>query len=196
MEVATVSIIDVIDQLETLVASGRHVPFTPNVVVNEEDVLELIDRARLELPDEIRQARYTVEEQQRLITEAEEHSQRLLATAEGDAQALHRQAQEQAAALVAQHEITRGAEQRAAEITQEAQASASRVRAEADAYVRQVMEELERQLVAAAQSVHQATTQVEDHLDRAAATVRKGIESLPPPTGALPAETTARRRRR
>ncbi len=54
------SIIDVIDELETLVAGGRRVPFTPSVVVNEEEALELIDRARLELPEEIRQARYTV----------------------------------------------------------------------------------------------------------------------------------------
>ena len=188
------SIIDVIDQLETLVGSGRRVPFTPNVVVNEEEALDLIDRARLELPDEIKQARYTVEEQQRLIAEAEEHAQRLVAAGEEEAKGIHRAAQEHAAQLVAQHEIVRAAEERAAELLQEAQTSAGRVRAEADAYVRQVMEDLAAQLAAAQQASRQAAGQLDEQLDRAAATVRKGIESLPPPGTA--AEPAGRRRRR
>ena len=65
------SIIDVIDQLEGLLAGGRRVVFTPNVIVNEEEALELIDRARLELPEELKQAHWTAQERERLIAEAE-----------------------------------------------------------------------------------------------------------------------------
>jgi cell division septum initiation protein DivIVA len=190
------SIIDVLDQLETLVASGRHVPFTPSVVVSEEEALDLIDRARLELPEEIRQARYTVEERERVLAEAEEQAQRLAQSAESDAQGLLDQAREQAGALVDQHEITRAAEQRAAEIAAAARAEADRVRADADAYVRQVMEELERQLGAARAAVGQATTQFEEHLERAATTVRRGIEALPGGASTGADDPGARRRRR
>ena len=188
------SIIDVIDQLETLLASGRRVPFTPNVVVNEEEVLELVDRARLELPDEIRQARYPVEQQQQLIAEAEEHAHRLVDAAEEDARRTDETARQHAASLVAQHEITRGAEQRATQIVGEAEQAAARIRAEADAYVRQVMDDLDRQLDAATQAVGQALQQLDEHLGRTAATVRKGLDSLPPPGPA--AESGTRRRRR
>lgn len=189
------SIIDVIDQLETLVSSGRRVPFTPNVVVNEEEVLDLLDRARLELPEEIRQARYTVEQQQRLIEEAEEQARRLLARAEADATQMDAAAREHAEALVAQHEITRGAEQRGGQIVGEAEQAALRIRTDADAYVRQVMEELEQQIAVATQGAQQAMHQLDELLVRTAATVRKGIESLPPP-GTVAEPSASRRRRR
>src|ERR1700736_839715 len=46
--------IDLVDALEDLVGGARRLPFTPSVVVNEEEILELVDRIRLALPDDLR----------------------------------------------------------------------------------------------------------------------------------------------
>ncbi|TMD72057.1 MAG: ATPase, partial [Chloroflexi bacterium] len=39
-------------------------------MLNEDELMELIDQIRFNLPDEIKQANWTVSEQQRIMTEA------------------------------------------------------------------------------------------------------------------------------
>ena len=177
------SVIDLLDRLESLVVNGKRIVFTPNVVVNEDEALDLIDRARMQLPEEMKQAHWVVDEQDRLLAEAREtaealleeareaaesttagareEAERLAATARQDAERLGREAAEHAAALVSQNAVTRAAEERARTLVDEAEERAARVATEADAYAREGMETLEGQL--------QRTVQ----------TVRKGIDSLP-----------------
>ena len=57
--------------------NARHVPLSNNVMVNEDEAMELIDQIRFNLPDEIKQANWTVSEQQRIITEAHAEFKRL-----------------------------------------------------------------------------------------------------------------------
>jgi hypothetical protein len=61
--------------------------------------------------------------------------------------------------------------------------------------VREVMETLEREVSSAAEAVRHSVGQLEQHLDRTSATIRKGIDSLPPP-GTVAVESSGRRRRR
>ncbi|MGH7750030.1 MAG: hypothetical protein ACREQ5_35470, partial [Candidatus Dormibacteria bacterium] len=179
------SVIDLLDRLESMVVNGKRIVFTPNVVVNEDEALDLIDRARMQLPEEMKQAHWVIDEQDRLLsqaretaealaeeageaaerttTEAHAEAERLVATARQDAERLGREAIDHAAALVSQHAVTRAAEERARGLVEDAEERAAHVAAEADAYAREVMEGLDAQL--------QRTVQ----------TVRKGIESLPAP---------------
>ncbi len=76
------TVIDLVDQLEELVSTGRRVPFTAGVVVNEDEVLELIDRTRLALPDELTQARHLLEDQRRVLVDADQEAERILTRAE------------------------------------------------------------------------------------------------------------------
>ncbi len=61
VESERVSIFDVLDQLEALVNQSRRVPLTPNVVINEDEILDAIDQIRVGLPDEIKEARLVLE---------------------------------------------------------------------------------------------------------------------------------------
>ncbi len=155
------SVIDLIDQLEELVSTGRRVPFTAGVVVNEDEALELIDRARLGLPDELTQARHLLEDRHRVVDEAEQESERILARAEAEAKRLVDEAAARAQTMMGEHEIAEQARVHAAAVVAEAEEGAAKIRAEADAYAREVM------------------LRLEDQLMRAATTVRKGIDALP-----------------
>ncbi|HEX6492633.1 MAG TPA: hypothetical protein VF112_03920, partial [Candidatus Dormibacteraeota bacterium] len=72
------SVIDLLDRLESLVVNGKRIVFTPNVVVNEDEALDLIDRARMQLPEEMKQAHWVIEEQDRLIGQARETAEQLV----------------------------------------------------------------------------------------------------------------------
>jgi cell division septum initiation protein DivIVA len=160
-EVEAVSVLALVDQLEELVGSARRVPLSASVVVNEDDALELIDRIRLGLPEELLQARQRLEDSGRIVAGAEEEAERVLRRAEQEAEKLIHEAGDRATALVGKNAVTEQARDRAAALIAEAEAQAAAVRVEADAYARDVMVRLEEELF------------------RLVSTIRKGIETLP-----------------
>ena len=176
------TVIDLVDQLEELVTTGRRVPFTTGIVVNEDEVLELIDRTRLGLPDELVQARHLLEDQRRVLADAREEAEHILGRAEDEASrvldeanaqrgvvigeahsradALLAEAQAHVSAMVSEHAIVEHAHEHAATVLAEAEERAAQTCTDADAYAREVMLRLEEQLM------------------RQATTVRKGIDAL------------------
>ena len=67
-------IMALIDKLEDLIATGKKVPLTNSVVVNEKDLYDIIDEVRATLPDELKQARWIVKERQEMVEEAEKEA--------------------------------------------------------------------------------------------------------------------------
>lgn len=113
-----------IDELEDALAEGRRVFFSGRLLVDEERILDIIDRMRVAVPDELKQARRVIAEQERLI---------------GEAQTQVRQAMEEQGLLAA-------VEAERARLLAQAEDDAAGVRAGADDYARQVLEDLEQRL--------------------------------------------------
>jgi vacuolar-type H+-ATPase subunit H len=170
----TESVLELVDQLEDMVAGARRLPLSASVVVNEDELLELVDRIRLGLPDELVQARHTLEDGDRVVAAAQQEAERTLGSAEHDAERMVREAREHASALVSQHHIVTEAQARADSLLADAEERATTVRMEADSYAREVMSHLEEQLT------------------RAVHTVRRGLETLP---GSPPGRRAGRRGR-
>ena len=118
-------------------------------MINEDEVMELIDQVRFNLPDEIKQANWTVSEQQRIITEAHAEAARIMS-----------RANERAEETSSDHEVLRRAERHAAQVIKDAQAKSDQIIHEAEQYA---LEQLK---------------QLEAHLGRTLATVRRGVEAL------------------
>lgn len=118
------SLEELIDELEDVLADGRRLPFGM-VLVNEDRILDIIDRMRVAVPDEIKQARRVVQEQERLIAEAQTRVQQVL--------------NEQGLLEAVQAERDR--------LLLQAEQEAIDVRNGADAYARDVLEQLDEQLV-------------------------------------------------
>ncbi|TMB47582.1 MAG: ATPase [Chloroflexi bacterium] len=118
-------------------------------MVNEDEMMELVDQVRFNLPDEIKQANWTVSEQQRIITEAHAEAARIMS-----------RANERAEETSSEHEVLRRAERHAAQVVKDAQAKSDQIIREAESYA---LEQLK---------------QLEAHLGRTLATVRRGVEAL------------------
>jgi vacuolar-type H+-ATPase subunit H len=140
---------EAVDRLEYLIAHSRQIPLTRTVVIDQEEALACIDDFRLSLPDEIKQARWTLQEQQRLLSEAQSEAARTVS-----------KASERAQTMIGQHELVKRAEKQAEAILKEAAAKADETRRAADRYAWEVMQNLEGQLL------------------RTISTVKKGAESL------------------
>ncbi|MGQ9548617.1 MAG: hypothetical protein ACUVSY_08245 [Roseiflexus sp.] len=120
-----------IDELEDVIAEGKRVPFSGRLLIDEDRVLDIIDRMRVAIPEELRQARRIISEQERLIQEAQERVQ----------QVLHEQG------------LLEAIEAERARLLEQAEREARAVRAGADEYARQVLEELEQRLLKVITSV-------------------------------------------
>jgi vacuolar-type H+-ATPase subunit H len=118
-------------------------------MINEDEAMELIDQIRFNLPDEIKQANWTVSEQQRIITEAHAEAARIMS-----------RANERAEETSSEHEVLRRAERQATQVVKDAQAKSDQIIHEAESYA---LEQLK---------------QLEAHLGRTLATVRRGVEAL------------------
>lgn len=122
---------DLIDELEDALAEGRRVPFSGRLLVDEERILDIIDRMRVAIPEEQKRARRIVQEQERLIAEAQARVQQVLE----------------------ERGLLEAVESERARLLQVAEQEAAQVRAGADEYARQVLEELDERLTKLATSV-------------------------------------------
>ena len=113
-----------IDELEHVLASASRVPFSRRLMIEEEQFLDIVDRMRVTVPDELRQARQIVRERDQLLETARKKIAHTLS--------------EQGLLDVAQRER--------AKIIGEAESEAARIRAEADDYSRQVLLDLEERV--------------------------------------------------
>lgn len=137
-----IDIIFLIEQLERLLASGRNLPMTSNVIIDQARALDLLDQLRVAVPEEVRAAKRINEETERIVERAQEEAERILA-----------RAQEQAAFLIEERELTRAAEIRSQEIIAEGQREADEIRRGADEYAQSVLVKLEGECIRALQSI-------------------------------------------
>jgi hypothetical protein len=131
-----------VERLESLIAAGKKLPLTNNVVLDQATVLELVDQLRVSVPDEVRQARRITEEAGRITERAREEGDQIIG-----------RAQEQAAQMLEERELVRAAQQRAAEIIDAAQGEAREVRRGADEYAAGVLIRLEGECIKALTSI-------------------------------------------
>jgi hypothetical protein len=135
---------DLIDELEDALAEGRRVPFSGRLMVDEERILDIIDRMRVAVPEELKQARRVIGEQERLLSEARTQVQQTM--------------EEQGLLAAVEAERIR--------LLDEAARDAQGVRAGADDYARQVLEELEQRLARLSASVQNGLKELRQAADR------------------------------
>jgi hypothetical protein len=135
------SVYRVIDKLEASIKAGTVLPLGYRVL-SEERLLELIEKLRSSLPEEVGRARSIAKNGDRLVREAQERAQAIVVEASN--------AQSQ---LLDDHEIIQRARTTAEIVLRDAEARAARVRDGADAYAAQVLTDLDVRLSGALGSV-------------------------------------------
>ena len=70
MEGPPIDIIFLVERLESLIANGKKLPLTNNVVVDQEAALGLIDELRATVPEEVRQAKRINQDREHILEQA------------------------------------------------------------------------------------------------------------------------------
>lgn len=140
-----------VDRLEELFNTGRHVPFTTYTMIDEQRALELIDQMRISIPEEIEKAKRVIRERDRVMAQANEEAARIRDLA-----------REKSETLIQRDAITQAAQARAVSIVEQSRREAHAVREEADQYVLDVLSDLEDALVRTLGVVRNGISHVQD----------------------------------
>ena len=124
-----------VERLEGMLANGKKLPLTSNVVVDQAAALELIDELRHAIPEEVQAARRINAEGERILERAGQEAERIVA-----------RAQEQAAYLVDEQGLTEAAQLESRRLLDEAGAEAGEIRRGADEYAADVLLRLEAEV--------------------------------------------------
>ncbi|MBQ1407643.1 MAG: hypothetical protein IIY88_05875 [Eubacterium sp.] len=110
------TVIELLDELEDIVDTASAVPLTGRIVVEKNEILDLVGDIKRSLPDDVKQAQWLRNEQDRILNDAKQEYEKLLL-----------EAKKQADSMVDNHEITLKAKKQA-----------EQVNASADDYSRQM----------------------------------------------------------
>lgn len=138
-----------IDKLEELVLSSGKLPLTSKVLVDEEAFLDLVDKIKAAVPEEIKRAEWLASEKDRVLSESQAKAEQIV-----------KQAEEYVAQLVDEAEIVKKARAESEKILSKARQKARETEQGANEYAETVLLELQASL--------QKTLQV----------VQNGLESL------------------
>ena len=140
-----------VERLEAMIANGRKLPLTSNVVVDQAAALDLVDELRHAVPEEVQSARRINAEGERILERAQQESERIIA-----------KAQEQAAFLIDERGLTEAAEAEGRQIVADALAEAADVRRGSDEYAADVLVHLEGEIVKALQSIRRGIEMLDE----------------------------------
>lgn len=172
-----------VERLESMVANGRKLPLTTNVVVDQTAALDLIDELRHAIPEEVQSARRISAEGERIIERAQREAEEIIA-----------RAQEQAAFLIEERELTRAAQEESARILEQADLDAEEVRRGADEYAASILIALEGEVVRTLQGIKRGIAllderraQLRESAPTAYAATEPGLADMQAPSAFAPA---------
>ena len=128
-------IIELLDRLTDTVRQAKSLPFSDNCVVDREDLLYWINQIRENLPEEIHQSRWLLEQNRQVVASARQKAESIL-----------RETEQRSAIMINEHEITLRAREMAQATIEQANQAAWQMRIAATDYARQRLTEVESQL--------------------------------------------------
>ena len=157
-----------LQQLRELVDQARSMPLSSSVMVNREEILELIQAAANNLPEEIRQARWVVKDREDL-----------LAKARRDGEVIVAKAKQERDRLLSREEVVRAAQSEAERLVAEGREQSRQLTLEAEDYVESKLAEFEEVLTAATKELQRGLAQVRRGREKLSAGQNRPAEPAP-----------------
>ncbi len=147
---------EIVDRIEEFLDKSKRIPFSSNLIVNENEIYDLLDELRNILPEEFKQSRWIVKERENMIEEAKRYSERVI-----------KEAKEKAEILVSETEVLKEASRKSEELMAAVEARARTIRLEAEDYADEKLANLEAVL-------HKLLTAIEKGREQFRSTLSSG----------------------
>ena len=124
---------DILDMMDDLLDKAATVPLSvKKSIVDCDKIRDCINDIRLNLPQEIKQAKLIVQDRQSIIADANKEAELII-----------RRAEERAKIIVSNDEITKAAKQKASEMMTQSQTKAKEIRGATNDYIEDILTKTE-----------------------------------------------------
>jgi cell division septum initiation protein DivIVA len=144
-----VDLLSALNELEELIENSGKVPLTRKVMVNEDSILDLLDRIRTTIPEEIRQAKWIIQEREKVMSDSQKEAMRIMENAQKQ---VEKQAEDS--------EVARKAKVVAEEIIAKAEQTAQEMREGARIYADEILGALQDRLNKINQQIEQGRSEL------------------------------------
>lgn len=128
-------LLSALNELEELIEGSGKIPLTRKVMVDEDRILDLLDRIRTTIPEEIRQAKWIIQEREKVLDDSQKEAMRIL-----------EDVQKQVERKADDSEVVRQAKAAAEEIVAKSEAVAREMREGARSYADEILGNLQESL--------------------------------------------------
>lgn len=142
---------ELLDRMENNVLQAKQIPFSNNCMIEREEMLIMIGMLRDNLPVEIKQAKWLLEQNRQLIAESRREADQII-----------RQAENRMSAMLDEHEITKQAREYAEQTVEQAKGSADKIREGAIKYAEKRLADVEEQLTSVLVQIQKNRSELQD----------------------------------
>lgn len=150
-------ILQIIDILEDKVEQSRTIPLLNRALIDREDILASIEELRINLPEDMKQARLIKDERKRIIAEAQAEADEIINNAKIKTEE-----------MVSEHEVTKKAYEQANQIIAAAQKNSRELRMGARQYVDSLFADTDAKLTKAQSIIRKARADVRQEASKPA----------------------------
>ncbi len=151
-------ILKIIDLLEDKVEQAKSIPLMNRAMVDKEELLSNIEELRLNIPEDMKQARLIKDERKRILAEAQ-----------AEADEIVKNAKIKVEKMIDEHEITKKAYEQANQIIAAAQKNSRELRMGARQYVDSLFADTDAKLTKAQSIIRKARADVRQEASKTAA---------------------------
>lgn len=130
-----INLIILLDKLEDLIEQAPEIPLTGRVLLDADEVLDLLERIRNAVPEEVKRAEIVSIEKERMLQDARQQAEKIISDAK-----------KEAVKYIKDSEIYKQAQAEAKKILEEAHEKAEELKLHSNEYAKNVLSELEEQL--------------------------------------------------
>jgi len=147
-------IFTLLETIEDILEKGKTVPFTEKCIVEKNELLDIIKEIRLNLPDELKQAKWIREERERIIAEAQK-----------DAEDIVKEAENRIISMIDEHEITKQACKKRDEIIANANEMHREYKRDANNYADSKLADVEQKMIELGTTLNNVAEVIKTTLD-------------------------------
>ncbi|MCL1996638.1 MAG: ATPase [Defluviitaleaceae bacterium] len=165
-------------QIEDVLESSKAVPFSGKVAVDKDQIYDIIDEIRLNLPSELKESKKLVENKDKFLRDAEKRSESAIESARQEAESILQDAYNKAEKMISEHQIYKTAEEEAELIMQEAKRDAKSIRVNAVDYADEILSKAETAMRATIDSIEKNHSSAQEYYNRILDTLYENRQEL------------------
>ncbi len=164
-EARNTDIQEALNRLEEIILASPRIPLTRKTLIDEEVLLDQLDRIRFSLPTAFQEAQAIIEQKKEILLQGEQHAQEIIQAAEA-----------KAAQLLSETTIVRQAEAAAQEIRQQVEQDCIAIQQQVQAEIDQMRHQAQEELLQIRASAIAEAEDIQNGADEYADSVLRSIE--------------------